>query len=108
MIPFLNFRLGMISAEIVAGVQRASDEFIASVPETDVLAPCGCTISSRDGFCHQHDYTLVCWIDGCDLPFPHLPDGPQHVTSKDGCSCYYHNGDDFDICQIHMEELGLS
>ena len=61
--------------------------------------PCGCVVVGDSGYCSRHDYSLVCWVAGCDLPFPHLPNGPEH-TQKD-CGCYYNNGGDFDVCPQH-------
>lgn len=59
---------------------------------------CGCPVLPRYGYCHIHDYTKVCWIEGCDLPFPHLPDGPEH---RPACGCIYNNGGDFGMCDTH-------
>ena len=60
--------------------------------------PCGCVVVGDSGYCSRHDYSLVCWVAGCDLPFPHLPNGPEH-TQKD-CGCYYNNGGDFDVALV--------
>lgn len=69
------------------------------------VQPCGC---QADGYCQRHDYTKVCWVNNCDLPFPHLPTGPEHVTSKNGCACYYHNGGDFEVCEEHQKAWDMT
>lgn len=56
---------------------------------------CGCDYT---GYCQRHDYTLVCWIEGCDLPFPHLPVGAPH---RPECGCTYDHGGSFAHCQDH-------
>ena len=99
----LNLMPGMTTKETVAELQRATEAVRASRPPGNQTLGCGCSIPNGQGYCYRHDYTLVCWVEGCDLPFPHLPNGPEHVTSKTGCGCYYHNGGDFDICATHQE-----
>lgn len=62
---------------------------------------CDCIIPASQGYCHVHDATLTCTVEGCDLPFPHQPDGVEHVSP---CGCWYWNAGQFDFCAEHEAE----
>ena len=47
-------------------------------------------------------WPVECSVHGCDLPFEHLPDGPEHKSPT--CACTYTNASEYELCATHEKE----
>ena len=46
-----------------------------------------------------------CSVEGCDLPFLHEPDGPEH---RPACGCFYNSSGDYGLCRDHDAGLEIN